>query len=129
MFDLFIEGGWEFMSLVTIMALAMLFYTVKTALVLFNTDTAASTVRPASLYYIRFFGMMALVSGVLGQMIGLYEAMKHIAAQGGIPQGVLAGGIKVSSICTLYGFIVFLIAHLIWFVLDLKFKNTSVPQH
>lgn len=128
MFDLFIEGGWAFMSLVTIMALAMLFFAVKTSIALFGSDSSPASVRPASLYYIRFFGMMALVTGVLGQIIGLYEAMKQIAAQGEIPQAVLAGGIKVSSICTLYGFIVFIIAHLIWFALDLKYKNATTAH-
>lgn len=126
MFDLFFEGGWEFMSLVTIMALAMLYFAIKTAMALFSNDATAAAVRPASLYYIRFFGMLALVTGILGQLIGLYEAMKYIAAQGEISQAVLAGGIKVSSICTLYGFIVFLIAQLIWFALDLKYKKTLV---
>lgn len=128
MFDLFIEGGWEFMSLVTIMALAMLFFAIKTAMALFGSNAAAAAVRPGSLYYIRFFGMLALVSGVLGQLIGLYEAMRYIAAQGEISQAVLAGGIKVSSICTLYGFIVFLVAHLIWFALDLKYKNAGTTH-
>lgn len=129
MLDLFFEGGWEFMSLVTIMALAMLYFAIKTAMALFGTNSnAAAAPKPSSLYYIRFFGMLALVTGILGQLIGLYEAMKHIAAQGDISQAALAGGFKVSSICTLYGFIVFLIAHLIWFALDLKYKNSYVAE-
>ena len=123
MFGLFIEGGWEFMSLITILALVMLFFAAKAASAVFGNNTSYP---PAKLYYVRFFGMLALVTGVLGQLIGLYEAMKYISQTEGISQQVLAGGIKVSSITTLYGFIVFLIAHFIWFALDIKGRKAAV---
>ncbi len=123
MFSLFFEGGWEFMSLVSIMGLLMLYFAVKGATTVFGH---AASYTPGSLYYIRFFGMLALVCGILGQLIGLYEAMKYIAQAGEISQQVMAGGIKVSSITTLYGFIIFIIAHLIWFVLDLKGKQATI---
>ena len=122
MFGLFIEGGWEFMSLITILAFVMLFFAAKGAAAVYG-DTHSYP--PARLYYIRFFGMLALVTGVLGQLIGLYEAMKQISQMEGISQQMLAGGIKVSSITTLYGFIVFLIAHFIWFALDIKGRNDA----
>ena len=67
-----------------------------------------------------FFGMLALVTGIFGQMIGLYEAMKHISQIGEVSQAVLAGGLRVSSITSLYGFIVFILAHLIWFLLNIN---------
>lgn len=122
MITLFLEGGWEFMSFLTLLALAMLYFAAKGANVVF----AASPVRPLhpnQLYYIRFFGMLALVVGVLGQIIGLYEAMKAISQMGEVSQAVLAGGIKVSSITTLYGFVIFLVSHLIWFGLDIRRKH------
>lgn len=121
MFELFIEGGWLFMSLLTLLALIMLFFTVKVAGAVFGSGIQY---HPGRLYYIRFFGMLALVVGVLGQLIGLYEAMKSIAGAGGeVSQAILAGGIKVSSITTLYGLTIFIIAHLIWFVLDFKARD------
>lgn len=121
MFDLFIEGGWEFMLLITILALVMLFFAAKGASAVFGNN---QPYHPQRLYYIRFFGMLALVTGVLGQLIGLYQAMKQISQMGGeVSQAIMAGGFKVSMISTLYGFVVFLIAHLIWFVLDLKAKK------
>lgn len=128
MFDLFIEGGWDFMSLITIMALVMLFFSFKAAARVFGDSEAKAALHSGSLYYIRFFGMLALVTGVLGQIIGLYEAMKQIAADGGITQAVLAGGFRVSSITTLYGFIVFILAHLIWFGLDFKARKSLNAQ-
>ena len=123
MLHLFFEGGWEFMTLISLLALTMLFFSFKAGSRIISSGTALGQSSPASLYYIRFFGMLALVVGLLGQIIGLYEAMKQIAAEGGIPQDVLAGGIRVSSITTLYGLFVFLLAHLIWFGLDLKLRK------
>lgn len=127
MLHLFFEGGWEFMSLITIMAIVMLFFSFRCASAAFSAPPKNSLPRNMC-YYIRFFGMLALVTGVLGQIIGLYEAMQQIAAQGGISQEVLAGGFRVSSITTLYGFIIFILAHLIWFFLDMKAGSTFKPQ-
>ena len=127
MLQLFFEGGWLFMGLITLMAIAMLFFSFKCASAAFN-PSAKGAFPEKHCYYIRFFGMLALVTGILGQIIGLYEAMQQIATQGGISQEVMAGGIRVSSITTLYGFIIFILAHLIWFFLDLKQKRSvSTP--
>lgn len=113
------------MTLISLLALAMLFFSIKVASRFFSSGASIQGASPASLYYVRFFGMLALVAGLLGQIIGLYEAMKHIAAQGGIPQDALAGGIRVSSITTLYGLLVFLLAHFIWFGLDFTFRKKT----
>ncbi len=123
MLQLFFEGGWEFMSLVTIMALTMFYFSFRCAAAIYGTS--GTSIPPNQIYYIRFFGMLALVTGILGQIIGLYEAMKYISAQGGMTREVLAGGLRVSFITTLYGFIIFLIAHLIWFLLNIKIKNPA----
>ncbi len=120
MFELFIEGGWLFMTLITGMGLCMLFFATKAASAIYGTAAAYPSSR---LYYIRFFGMLALVTGVLGQIIGLYEGMKQISLSGEVSQAVLAGGLKASSIATIYGFLIFILAHLFWFALDLKLKS------
>ena len=112
------------MSLITLLALIMLFFATRGAGAIYGKPFAYSAEK---LYYIRFFGMLALVAGVLGQIMGLYEAMKYISQKGEVSQQVLAAGIQISSIPTLYGFIIFLIAHLLWFVLDLRIKNSKIP--
>ena len=122
MFELFIEGGWMFMLLITLLGLCMLFFAIKAAMAIYGNKVAYPTTR---LYYVRFFGMLALVTGVLGQLIGLYEGMKMLSQMGEISQAMLAGGLRVSSITTLYGFIIFLLAHLFWFLLDIKLKRTT----
>lgn len=128
MFELFIEGGWEFMTLISILALTMLFFAFKAGSKIFNSSFSDTGRLSGILYYVRFFGMLALVAGILGQILGLYAAMEHISSHGDISQQVMAGGIKVSSITTLYGFIVFLLAHLIWFGLDFSFRKKGLSQ-
>ena len=111
------------MSIITLLALIMLFFAARGAAAIYGRAAAYSSEK---LYYIRFFGMLALMTGILGQIIGLYEAMKYISQKGEVSQQVLAAGIQISSIPTLYGFIIFLIAHLLWFILDLRIKNSKI---
>ena len=122
MLSLFIEGDWGYMSLITILALIMLFFAAKGASAVYGNTPFYP---PNQLYYIRFFGMLALITGVFSQLIGLYHAMNSIAQLEGISPQILAAGLSVSFISTLYGFIIFLIAHLIWFILDMKGKRIS----
>ena len=61
---------------------------------------------------IKNLGITALAVGILGQLIGLFTAMQHIEAAGGISPGVFASGFKVSMITTMYGLIIFIISKL-----------------
>lgn len=62
--------------------------------------------------FVREGGLLALALGVLGQLIGLFEAFKAIEAMGGVSAAMLAGGLKVSSVTTIYGLIGFVISRL-----------------
>ena len=64
---------------------------------------------------VKSIGLFALVFGVLGQLIGLYSAFEAIEQVGEVSQAMLAGGLKVSSITTIYGVLIYLISYLIWF--------------
>ncbi len=125
MIELFYQGGWLFMSLVTLMGLIMLFFAARGATKAFVN---IAPYEPAQLYYVRFFGMLALVTGILGQVIGLYDAMAAVSQSEHVSQAMLAGGLRVSTITTLYGFVVFIIAHLIWFALDVSWKRAVRPD-
>jgi len=56
--------------------------------------------------------LFALVFGILGQLVGLVGAFQAIEQVGEVSQALLAGGLKVSSYTTLYGFFIFLLAKL-----------------
>jgi hypothetical protein len=61
--------------------------------------------------------LFALIFGVLGQVVGLVSAFSAIEEMGEVPMALLAGGLKVSSYTTMYGFSIFLIGRLIKIVL------------
>lgn len=66
--------------------------------------------------YGRSIGLFALITGILGQLIGLFMAFATIEKIGDISPPIMMGGIKVSMIPTLYGISIYLISLLLWFV-------------
>ena len=73
---------------------------------------------------IKTTGIFALVTGILGQLIGLYSAFTYIEAARDISPAILTGGLRISMITTIYGMIIFLISYLCWAAL-----YYSVMQH
>ena len=63
---------------------------------------------------LKTYGNLGLVSGVLGSFIGLYSAFKFIEKVGDVSPSVLAGGIKVALICTLYGLLVYIVSRILY---------------
>ena len=59
------------------------------------------------------FGLAALAFGFLGQLIGLLGAFEAIEVAGGVSQSILAGGLKVSSITSIYGLLIYCISLII----------------
>jgi len=100
MIDLFYMGGPLFMSLISICQLAMFI-----AIIMHFRGSD-------SLNYVRELGLLGLALGILGQLIGLFEAFKAIEIIGDVSPALLAGGLKVSSITTLYGLLGFIISRL-----------------
>lgn len=77
------------------------------------------------LSYVKSAGLFTMITGILGQLIGLLEAFRAIERVGDISPAILAGGLKVSMITTLYGIIVYLLSILIWFMLDLWYLRIA----
>lgn len=112
------------MSVLTILFFAALLFCGLSASDIFSKGLKGDAVK-RRLDYIRFFGLLALVTGVLGQLIGLYGAFGAIEQAGEVSQALLAGGLKVSSITTIYGLIIFVLTRLIWFGLHYKANKAS----
>ncbi len=62
-----------------------------------------------SIQTLKTIGTLGLVVGILGQLIGLFSAFSVIEASEGMSPGILAGGLKVSLITTLYGLLIYII--------------------
>ena len=100
--NLFNMGGVLFMSLLSIELLVMTIFVIKSFLAKEDKQKHVDTAKSV--------GLLALVTGVLGQLIGLYDALKAIEVMGQVSPAMLAGGIKVSMITTLYGLLIYVIS-------------------
>ncbi len=107
--SLLFDGGPFFMFPIVIMLLLVLFLGVKGGLA-FKKGNPITRYRTL----INSIGLLTLVWGVLGQLIGLVEAFDRIELVGdAISIPLLAGGLKLSALSTIFGFFVFIISRII----------------
>jgi len=119
LFELFKMGGSLFMSIVTILGIAMVFYAVKTTIkVMVKKEYNLNGVN-----FILMFGSLAFIFGILAQAIGMFEAFAAVQEAGDISPGLVAAGLRVSMIAPLYGLFYFILSIPIWVVLREKVKS------
>ena len=70
------------------------------------------------LTYIKSLGLFALVLGMLGQFLGLFQAFQIIGSGMDLSPAIIANGVKISLITTIYGAVIFLVSYLLWFALN-----------
>ena len=68
------------------------------------------------LEYGKSIGLFAMITGILGQLLGLYNAFTVLEQVNDISPSLVYGGIKVSMIATLYGIFIYLFSLVFWFV-------------
>ena len=101
----FIEGGPFFMSLILICLLAALLFLVLSFLSLkTNIEKSKKMTRLAS-----DISVLGLVFGFMGSTIGMITAFDSYEAFGGIDARMMAGGLKIAFLTTLFGCITFII--------------------
>ena len=101
-FTFFMEGGIGFMSVLTILLVAIFFAAWKAP------------------RWVKEIGLFALAFGFLGHLLGVFQvlsALRDLAAEKGaggltdlLPVGVLLGGLKVTMNCLIYGVIIYLVS-------------------
>ncbi|MEP0368417.1 MAG: MotA/TolQ/ExbB proton channel family protein [Cyclobacteriaceae bacterium] len=114
MIDLFVMGGPLFMGIITITFFAAIIVAIRAALTI-SKDKADETELHQRIVLVKSIGLLALVLGVLGQTIGLFSAFEAIEQMGSVSPAMLAGGLKVSSITTIYGLICYVLSLLMYF--------------
>lgn len=72
---------------------------------------------------ILFFGSFAFLLGALGQVIGIMQAMDAIQAAGDISLSIMAGGFRISMLPPVYGFVLFILSFVVWFIYRLISKR------
>ncbi len=103
MFELFSQGGPLFMSILTLILLALLAVFVMS--IMKKGDEKQLN---QSLQWLKSIGTLGLVVGILGQLIGLFSAFSVMETTQISPE-ILAGGLKVSLITTLYGLLIYIV--------------------
>jgi len=117
MINLFHNGGPLFMGILTLILIAL----VATA-VYIAVKRKSKTTNAPSLTWLKEIGILGLVVGIFGQFLGLYQAFSAIEQMGSVSQSMLAGGLKISSITSIYGLVIFILAILLQFGLNLTNK-------
>jgi len=118
MFKLFYEGGTLFMGFLTLILFLILAIAIFNIILISKKDYKDISETRKKLSYIKSLGLFALVSGFMGQLVGMYQALGIIEQVAEISSSLLAGGLKVSMIAPLYGMLIFLISYGLWLVLD-----------
>ena len=90
MLDYFFSGGPLFMGLLTLLLIATIVAAIKFP------------------QYTKDLGQLALAVGILGLLLGLFEAFKAVEASGGVSQGMWAGGLKNALLPCLFGLIIYI---------------------
>lgn len=115
--EVHVEGGILFMGILFLLLVAVI---ATSALVIKHKQDSVKAERWLKIS--QEIALFALVFGILGQLIGLLGAFQGIEQMGEVSQAMLAGGLKVSSYTTLYGFFIFLLARLFKIVFQITKK-------
>jgi len=105
-YELHIEGGILFMSILSILFISTLLSGVFGII----------KVDEKWLKISNEVALLALVWGILGQVLGLFGAFQGIEQMGEVSQAMLAGGLKVSSYTSIYGLIIFIVGKVLQLV-------------
>jgi len=119
----FIKGGPLFMSILTILLVILVAVTVYFVIIIASGKASDKPNFRHQLKYVRSIGLFTLVTGILGQMIGLFQAFNAIEAVKDISPSIVAGGLKISMITSLTGIFIYLVSIVLWFLLDLWYHK------
>ncbi|HDZ42058.1 MAG TPA: hypothetical protein ENH59_10340 [Bacteroidetes bacterium] len=125
MFELFYKGGPLFMGILTILFFIILAIAIYHLVIILKRDFKDINEPRKKLKYVKSLGLFAFVTGILGQLIGLYHAFGAIEKAMDVSPAIIAGGLKISMITTIYGGFIFLISYLLWIILDHVASNKN----
>lgn len=118
--ELFFRGGAEFMGLVTILFIITTAWIIYQFVIAYNSEEANLEKALRKLGYGKAMGLFAMVTGCLGQLIGLtamFDVIETVLRQGGeIKHELVYEGIGVTMIVTMYGILIYLFSLVLWFV-------------
>jgi len=111
--SLYYQGGSLFMGILTILLMILSVWMIYHLIIFLKSKNANTDKALRYISYGRSIGLLTLITGILGQLVGLRAAFDVLETSNVSPQA-LAGGIKVSMIPTLYGIIIYIFSLLLW---------------
>jgi hypothetical protein len=75
---------------------------------------------------VRMFGTLALAFGFLSQIVGIVQALEAIRAAADVSPQIVMGGAIVSFYAPIWGFVVFIISVLLYYILKEAIKSKKV---
>tara|TARA_R110002033_G_scaffold94179_1_gene143303 strand:+ start:2701 stop:3060 length:360 start_codon:yes stop_codon:yes gene_type:complete len=118
------EGGPFFMTLILISLLLSLFFLVKGFLSLKSYPEKSNKM----LRLVSDASLLGLVLGFLGSIIGLIGAFDAIESFDKMDSAILAGGLKVSFLTTVFGSFVFIISRIGILILRSMIKEQNPEE-
>jgi hypothetical protein len=114
--NLFYMGGPLFMSILTILFVVMCAWIVYHFVLSFNPSKQSKDKSLLLLEYGKSIGLFALITGIFGQLIGLYSAFSAIEQAGSVSPAMVYSGLKVSMVTTFYGIFIYLTSLILWLI-------------
>lgn len=105
--QLILDGGLLFTLPILGIGLYILILIVQCFQASYSPDVSTNNIKK-----IKALSLFALVYGILGQLLGLMSGLNAIEQAQGVSPAILASGLYISSISTLLGLIIFLVARL-----------------
>jgi biopolymer transport protein ExbB/TolQ len=109
-------GGLLFMSILSVLLVIMVAWYIYNLFGIAGPQKRNKEKLLQNMKYGRSIGLFAMVTGILGQLIGIYGAFSAIERAADISPAIVFGGIKVSMIPTVYGIVIYLFSILLWFI-------------
>lgn len=129
--DLFLMGGPRFMAILTLLLIITTAWFIYHFIISYNSKKMNQEKLLRMFGFGKTMGLFTLVTGIVGQMNGLYAMFSAIenAIKNGeeVIPALVFGGIKVTMIVTIYGMLIYLFSIALWFIASIivekKFKQ------
>jgi hypothetical protein len=95
---------------------------------LFSSSAWASLRTKAWVDAILFWGAFAVISGVLGTLIGVIVAAQSIEAAGQVQTTLVWGGIKIAMLSSVFGVLILALSALLWFGLQMRWRLLAAGE-
>jgi hypothetical protein len=121
--DLFFRGGPVFMGILTILLVITTAWIIYHFVIGYNSKQANHKKFIRRIEYGKSMGLFAVITGIMGQVIGLsamFNAIENSLRKGNeVKPELIFEAIQVTMICTLYGILIYLLSLVLWFVASL----------